>query len=76
MPSAARSATGEAKDVEQYTPLWRYIWKHWVDHTPGGGLGVKMSRDNRRFNDEKDIAGGKCDYHSMIACIEALRAFP
>ena len=68
-------ATGEAKYVEQYVHLWRYIWEHWVDHEHGGWLGFKMSRDNVRFNDEKAIAGGKCDYHSMIACIEALRAF-
>ena len=27
-----------------------------------------MSRDNKRFNDEKAIAGGKCDYHTLVSC--------
>jgi len=35
-----------------------------------------MTRDNKRYNEEKAFAGGKCDYHTLVSCIEALRAFP
>lgn len=68
-------ATGEAKYVERYVNLWRYCWHHWVDHKHGGWIGFKKTRDNRSFDDKKAVAGGKCDYHSLVACIEALRAF-
>eukprot|EP00931_Biecheleriopsis_adriatica_P117670 TRINITY_DN9316_c0_g1_i2.p1 TRINITY_DN9316_c0_g1~~TRINITY_DN9316_c0_g1_i2.p1 ORF type:complete len:406 (-),score=109.92 TRINITY_DN9316_c0_g1_i2:40-1257(-) len=69
-------ATKEAQYVEKYVCLWQYCWDHWVDHEHGGWLCFKMSRDNKRFNDEKAVAGGKCDYHTLVACVEALRAFP
>jgi len=68
-------ATGDVKYTERYVNLWHYIWTHWVDHEHGAWLGFKMSRDNKRFNDEKAIAGGKCDYHTLVSCVEALRAF-
>lgn len=68
-------ATGEAQYVEKYVHLWQYAWEHWVDHEYGGWKCFKMSRDNKPFNNEKAFAGGKCDYHTMVACIEALRAF-
>ena len=38
-----------------------------------GWLCFKMSRDNKRFNDEKAIAGGKCDYHTLVSCCLASR---
>lgn len=37
-----------------------------------GWLCFKMSRDNKRFNDEKAIAGGKCDYHTLVSCCLAM----
>eukprot|EP00434_Breviolum_minutum_P038960 symbB.v1.2.034573.t1/scaffold4486.1/size39079/2 len=61
--------------VEKYVCLWQYCWEHWVDHEHGGWFCFKMSRDNKRFNDEKAIAGGKCDYHTLVSCVEALRPF-
>merc|ERR1712048_1130037 len=61
--------------VERYVNLWQYIWENWVDHKHGAWLGFKMTRDNKRFNEEKAIAGGKCDYHTLVSCVEALRAF-
>jgi mannose/cellobiose epimerase-like protein (N-acyl-D-glucosamine 2-epimerase family) len=68
-------ATGEAKYVERYVNLWRYCWDSWVDHKHGGWIGFKKTRDNRSFDNKKAVAGGKCDYHTLVACIEALRAF-
>jgi mannose/cellobiose epimerase-like protein (N-acyl-D-glucosamine 2-epimerase family) len=68
-------ATQDPKYVEKYVKLWHYVWEHWVDHKYGAWIGFKMTRDNKRYNDEKAFAGGKCDYHTMISCIEALRAF-
>ena len=68
-------ATGEAKYVERYVCLWHYCWEHWVDHEHGAWVGFKLTRDNRRLSDVKAVAGGKCDYHTLVACIEALRAF-
>uniref|UniRef100_A0A7S4PU47 N-acylglucosamine 2-epimerase n=1 Tax=Alexandrium monilatum TaxID=311494 RepID=A0A7S4PU47_9DINO len=68
-------ATGEAKYVEWYVKLWHYCWEHWVDHEHGGWVGFKLTRQNERLSEEKAIAGGKCDYHTLVACIEALRAF-
>ena len=52
----------------------------WWWFTPGdsqapemaGWLCFKMSRDNKRFNDEKAIAGGKCDYHTLVSCCLAM----
>lgn len=70
------AATGDAKYLENYNALWQYSWKHWVDHEHGGWFGLKMTRDNKRYNEEKAFAGGKCDYHTLVSCIEALRAFP
>jgi len=68
-------ATKDPKYIEKYVCLWQYCWKHWVDHEHGGWLCFKMSRSNERTNDEKAIAGGKCDYHTLVSCVEALRPF-
>mmetsp|Transcript_124261 Transcript_124261/g.310622 ORF Transcript_124261/g.310622 Transcript_124261/m.310622 type:complete len:408 (+) Transcript_124261:114-1337(+) len=68
-------ATKDPKYVEKYVCLWTYAWEHWVDHEHGAWIGFKMTRDNRRLSNEKSIAGGKCDYHTLVACIEMLRAF-
>lgn len=68
-------ATKDPKYVEKYVRLWSYVWEHWVDHEHGAWIGFKMTRDNQRLSDEKAIAGGKCDYHTLVSCVEALRAF-
>lgn len=62
--------------IEKYVALWSYCWKHWVDHVHGGWIGFKLTRDNQQLNKVKAQAGAKCDYHTLCACIEALRAFP
>lgn len=68
-------ATSDPAYVEKYVCLWQYCWEHWVDHEYGGWVGFKFTRDNRRINTQKAFAGGKCDYHTLVACVEALRAF-
>merc|ERR1712211_164252 len=68
-------ATKDPQYVEKYVCLWHYCWAHWVDHEHGAWVGFKFTRDNQRLNKEKAIAGGKCDYHTLVACIEMLRAF-
>jgi len=69
-------ATGEAKYRERYNALWRYAWDNFVDHRSGAWYGLKLTRDNLRYNNEKAVAGGKCDYHTLVSCVEALRVFP
>ena len=47
-------------------------WIPVVGPKMAGWLCFKMSRDNKRFNDEKAIAGGKCDYHTLVSCCLAM----
>merc|ERR1711862_93306 len=70
------AATGEDQYLERYNSLWKYSWKHFVDHEHGAWYGLKLTRDNQRCSDDKAFAGGKCDYHALVSCIEALRCFP
>lgn len=68
-------ATADRKYVENYNDIWRYAWDNFIDHELGGWYGLKLTRNNMKFNMEKAFAGGKCDYHTLVSCIEALRAF-
>jgi mannose/cellobiose epimerase-like protein (N-acyl-D-glucosamine 2-epimerase family) len=71
-------ATKDPKYIERYAALWNYVWKHWIDHKYGAWIGFKLTRENKMpssENEMKAIAGGKCDYHTMMACVEALRVF-
>lgn len=58
--------------LERYTALWRYCWVHFVDHKYGAWW-RRLSRDNVKYSNEKSLAGAKCDYHTIVSCIEALR---
>lgn len=69
-------ATGDEKYIKCYNALWKYSWEHFVDHEHGAWVGLKLTRDNQQYSKEKAFAGGKCDYHTLVACVEALRAFP
>jgi len=69
-------ATADARYAKMYETLWNYVWKHWVDHRFGAWHAFNMTRDNRLLSDKKAIAGAKCDYHSMQACVTALEAVP
>ncbi|MCX7512941.1 AGE family epimerase/isomerase [Frateuria hangzhouensis] len=62
--------TGEAVYDDWYAKLWTYAWQHFVDHEHGGWYRI-LTRDNRKYDDEKSPAG-KVDYHTMGACHEVL----
>ena len=54
----------------RYVCLWHYCWAHWVDHEHGGWVGFKLTRDNRRLNKEKAVAGGKVITRDDVAHTE------
>jgi len=62
--------TGLAVYDDWYGKLWAYAWQHFVDHQYGGWYRI-LTRDNRKYDDEKSPAG-KVDYHTMGACHEVL----
>lgn len=68
-------ATGEESYLEKYQALWQYSWQHFVDHQHGAWFRV-LRRDNTKYSNEKSAAGAKCDYHTLGACLEVLRALP
>jgi mannose/cellobiose epimerase-like protein (N-acyl-D-glucosamine 2-epimerase family) len=66
--------SGLQKYWDWYERIWRYSWTHFVDHKHGAWYRI-LSRDNRKYSDEKSPAG-KTDYHTMGACYEVLNALP
>ncbi|MEO8777454.1 MAG: AGE family epimerase/isomerase [Rhodanobacter sp.] len=64
--------TGDSHYWACYEKLWSYSWEHLIDHRYGAWYRI-LSRDNRKYNDEKSPAG-KTDYHTMGACYEVLRS--
>ena len=64
--------TGLERFWDCYDELWRYSWKHFVDHEYGAWFRI-LTCDNRKYGDEKSPAG-KTDYHTMGACYEVLNA--
>jgi mannose/cellobiose epimerase-like protein (N-acyl-D-glucosamine 2-epimerase family) len=70
--AAARlhAATGEARYREWHDRVWRYAWRHFVDHEHGAWYRI-LDRHNRKYSDEKSPAG-KTDYHTMGACHDVL----
>ena len=64
------SRTGEARYWDWYDRIWRYSWEYFVDHRYGAWYRI-LSRDNRKYSDEKSPAG-KTDYHTMGACYEIM----
>ena len=67
--------TGEAAYRQAYDALWQYSWTHFVDHRHGAWFRI-LSRGNERSSDLKCVAGAKCDYHTLGACLEVLRSLP
>jgi mannose/cellobiose epimerase-like protein (N-acyl-D-glucosamine 2-epimerase family) len=63
--------TGLEKYWRWYERIWRYSWRHFVDHVHGAWYRI-LARDNRKYSDEKSPAG-KTDYHTMGACYEVLK---
>ena len=64
--------TGDQKYSEWYERIWQYAWEHMIDHEYGAWYRI-LTRDNRKYSDEKSTAGGKCDYHTIGACWDVLR---
>lgn len=64
-------ATGEEQYWQWYDKIWAYSWAHFVDHTHGAWYRL-LDRSNLKYSDEKSIAGGKCDYHTLGACWEVM----
>ena len=65
--------TKEEKYLTQYNEIWKYCDKHFVDHTYGAWFRL-LSRNNTKYSNEKSSVGAKCDYHTLGACFEVLRA--
>lgn len=65
--------TGEPEYLNQYQQLWNYAWAHFVDHQHGAWYRV-LDIKNNRYSNEKSAAGAKCDYHTLGACFEVIRA--
>ena len=72
--AAARlhAITGDEKYEQWYALIWEYAWQHLIDHRYGAWFRV-LTNDNQKISDEKSIAGGKCDYHTIGACWDVLR---
>ena len=66
--------TGLEKYWGWYDRIWAYSWQWFVDHQYGAWYRI-LSRDNRKYSDEKSPAG-KTDYHTMGACYEVLNVIP
>ena len=62
--------TGLEKYWDWYDRIWSYSWQWFVDHQYGAWYRI-LTRDNRKYSDEKSPAG-KTDYHTMGACYEVL----
>lgn len=73
LAAAARlaDATANARYWDQYSRLWDYAWRHFVDHRYGAWFRI-LDRRNRKYDDEKSPAG-KTDYHTMGACYDVLQ---
>tara|TARA_B110000967_G_scaffold208649_1_gene261571 strand:- start:1106 stop:2296 length:1191 start_codon:yes stop_codon:yes gene_type:complete len=54
-----------------YERIWKYSWRHMIDHQYGAWYRV-LDRDNNKYNNLKSPAG-KTDYHTMGACYEILK---
>jgi mannose/cellobiose epimerase-like protein (N-acyl-D-glucosamine 2-epimerase family) len=62
--------TGLEQYWDWYDRIWSYSWQWFVDHQYGAWYRI-LTRDNRKYSDEKSPAG-KTDYHTMGACYEVL----
>lgn len=65
--------TKDEKYLTQYNAIWAYCEEHFIDHKYGAWFRL-LSRDNTKYSAEKSIVGAKCDYHTLGACFEVLRA--
>ena len=73
--AAARLAlvTGDDQYWQWYDRIWDYSSSYLIDSDHGAWYRV-LDRQNEKLSDEKSTAGGKCDYHTIGACWDVLRA--
>lgn len=71
--AAARlaSVTGERVYGDWYDRIWHYADEHMIDKRYGAWFRV-LDRRNNKLSDLKSTAGGKCDYHTIGACVDVL----
>jgi mannose/cellobiose epimerase-like protein (N-acyl-D-glucosamine 2-epimerase family) len=65
-------ATGEQTYWDWYDRIWQYADQHMIDKVYGAWFRV-LDRRNNKLSDAKSTAGGKCDYHTIGACLDVLR---
>lgn len=65
------NATGEFRYMAAYEQLWQYSWEHMIDHQDGAWWWM-LKKDNSRYSTQKSVAGAKCDYHTIGACLKTL----
>jgi len=68
-------ATGDEHYWTLYDQLWAYADEHFVDHQHGAWFRI-LQRNNAKYTDQKSIAGAKCDYHTIGACVDILGSLP
>jgi|TARA_B110000503_G_scaffold37201_2_gene60881 mannose/cellobiose epimerase-like protein (N-acyl-D-glucosamine 2-epimerase family) len=73
--AAARLAqvTGDAQYWRWYQKIWDYANEHMVDHKNGAWY-RRLTCNNKKTSNQKSIAGGKCDYHTLGACCDVLES--
>ena len=72
--AAARLAvvTGEQTYWKWYDRIWQYADQHMIDKRYGAWFRV-LDRKNNILSSAKSTAGGKCDYHTIGACLDVMR---
>jgi mannose/cellobiose epimerase-like protein (N-acyl-D-glucosamine 2-epimerase family) len=64
--------TGDEAYRRDYHRIWRWSWKHLVDHTYGAWFRVR-TRDGSAIDNRKSPLG-KTDYHTLGACWDVISA--
>jgi len=59
--------TKKQRYLDDYNTIWEYCWTYFVDHQYGAWFRI-LSSENLSLNDQKSVAGAKCDYHNLGAC--------
>lgn len=60
-------STGDDGYWHIYETIWQYCWQCFVDHHYGGWFRI-LTHDNKKIDNQKSLAGAKCDYHNLGAC--------
>lgn len=69
------TASGDARYWDWYDRIWEYCWQHFVDHKHGAWFRL-LTAANEKVSERKSLAGAKCDYHTIGACITVLDRMP